>query len=50
MDYKWDEKNRHKYIAAAVEACLGYMYRSEEYTPEDIKDLVKEWEKHIDKR
>lgn len=51
-DYEYgeaeNEKNHHKYIATAVEACLGEMYRSKKYKIDDLKKLVEEWIDYID--
>lgn len=47
-DCKNDDKNKHKYIATAIEACLGAMYMDENISWEDIVKIVEEWKCIID--
>lgn len=48
-DYEYTEhKNRYKYIATAIEACLGAMYMDKTVSWNDIIEIVKEWKKLID--
>ncbi len=53
-DYEYGEvknnKNKHKYIATAVEACLAEMYISKKYKFEDMKKLIQEWIYFIDNK
>ena len=45
---KKNDKNPHKYIATAIEACLGAMYMDKAISWDDIIEIVKEWKKIID--
>ena len=57
-DYDYEDKNedkkskrkpnKHKYIATAIEACLGAMDMDEKISWKDIIKIVKEWKKLID--
>ena len=48
-DYKYTEhKNSYKYIATAIEACLGAMYMDENVSWRDIIEIVKGWKNLID--
>lgn len=42
------DRNKHKYIATAIEACLGAMYMDENVSWRDIIEIVKGWKKLID--
>ena len=42
------ENEKHKYIATAIEACLGAMYMDKTISWEDLLAIVKEWKKLID--
>ena len=44
-DYKDD---KHKYIATAIEACLGAMYMDKEVSWRNILTVVKKWKEMID--
>ena len=44
-DYKDD---KHKYIATAIEACLGAMYMNKEISWKNILTIVKKWKEMID--
>lgn len=44
-DYEYDSK--HKYIATAIEACIGAIYLDEN-SFESIEKIVKAWKKYID--
>ena len=44
-DYKDD---KHKYIATAIEACLGAMYLDKSVSWRDIVSVVKNWKNMID--
>ena len=46
-DYKKGKRSRHKYIATAVEAVIGAMYK-EGVALENIKELLKEWKNLVD--
>ena len=52
QDYNYNPKkknnNPHKYIATAIEACLGAMYMEKAVLWEAIIEIVKEWKKIID--
>jgi len=51
QDYNYQKKkgkNPHKYIATAIEACLGAMYMDESVSWDDIIEIVKEWKNLID--
>lgn len=41
--------NPHKYIATAVEACLGQIFIDEKYCLNEIIKIVSEWMRIIDK-
>lgn len=50
-DYNYQKKkgkNPHKYIATALEACLGAMYMDKNVTWEDIIEIVNDWKNIID--
>ena len=38
-----NSKNKHKYIATAIEACLGGMYMDDTVSWDDIIEIVKGW-------
>lgn len=42
------QKEKHKYIATAIEACLGAMYIDKKVSWLDIIEIVKEWKRIID--
>ena len=44
-DYKDD---KHKYIATAIEACLGAMYMDKDISWKNILTVVKKWKEMID--
>lgn len=46
-DYDYKD-NKHKYIATAIEACLGAMYMDESVCWQDIIEIIKEWKCLID--
>ena len=46
-DYNY-QKNGYKYIATAIEACLGAMYMDKNSSWCDIIEIVEEWKKLID--
>ena len=46
-DYHYQDK-KHKYIATAIEACLGAMYMDKTVSWDDIKQIVREWKNFID--
>ena len=52
QDYNYNPKkknnNPHKYIATAIEACLGAMYMEKAVLWKAIIEIVKEWKKIID--
>ena len=39
----------HKYIATAVEACIGAIYLDNKKSNSKVKTIVKSWKKYIDK-
>ena len=47
QDYCYEKgensKNKHKYIATAIEACLGGMYMDDTVSWDDIIEIVKGW-------
>ena len=52
---KWFERtnhcwkdDKHKYIATAIEACLGAMYMNKEISWKNILTIVKTWKEMID--
>ena len=47
QDYDY-RKNGYKYIATAIEACLGAMHIDKNVSWNDIIEIVKEWKNLID--
>jgi len=49
MPQQYDyQKDKHKYIATAVEACLGAIYMDKNVSWKDIIEIVKAWKNLID--